>query len=102
MTKEEKQRRKEKEKQVRQLKEHAGKLGEYDEKLRVLGGRNSYSKTDPCATFMRMKEDTAGNGQPKPGYNLQLATEKPVHRRLRPVPIPQGPVYPGPDDGLVP
>lgn len=70
MTKEEKQRRKEKEKQVRQLKEHAGKLGEYDEKLRVLGGRNSYSKTDPCATFMRMKEDTAGNGQPKPGYNL--------------------------------
>ena len=75
VTKEEKQRRKEKEKQVRQLKEHAGKLGEYDEKLRVLGGRNSYSKTDPCATFMRMKEDTAGNGQPKPGYNLQLATE---------------------------
>ena len=37
--------------------------------------RNSYSKTDPDATFMRMKEDAMNNGQTKPGYNLQIGTE---------------------------
>ncbi len=40
-------------------------------KLRICGGRNSYSKTDHDATFMRMKEDAMGNGQLKPAYNLQ-------------------------------
>lgn len=74
-TKEEKQQRKEKEKQIKQLKEHAGQLDEYDEKLRILGDRNSYSKTDHDATFMRMKEDAMNNGQTKPGYNLQIGTE---------------------------
>lgn len=38
-------------------------------------GRNSFSKTDPDATFMRMKDDHMRNGQLKPGYNLQLAVE---------------------------
>lgn len=38
-------------------------------------GRNSYSKTDPDATFMRMKEDHMLNGQLKPGYNIQVGTE---------------------------
>lgn len=74
-TKEEKQGQREKERQIRQLKEHADKLDEYDEKLRILGDRNSYSKTDKDATFMRMKEDVADNGQAKPGYNLQIGTE---------------------------
>ena len=36
-------------------------------------GRSSYSKTDPDATFMRMKEDHMRNGQLKPGYNVQIA-----------------------------
>lgn len=36
-----------------------------------LKDRNSYSKTDYDATFMRMKEDHMENGQLKPGYNLQ-------------------------------
>ena len=35
-------------------------------------GRNSFSKTDPDATFMRMKDDHMMNGQLKPGYNLSL------------------------------
>ncbi|PNZ36799.1 transposase, partial [Mammaliicoccus vitulinus] len=39
-----------------------------------LGERNSYSKTDHDATFMRMKDDHMMNGQLKPGYNLQIAT----------------------------
>ncbi len=47
------------------------KLKEYDQKLRMCGDRNSYSKTDPDATFMRMKEDHMLNGQLKPAYNLQ-------------------------------
>ncbi|MDU1591556.1 transposase [Streptococcus anginosus] len=38
-------------------------------------GRKSFSKTDHDATFMRMKEDLMRNGQLKPGYNLQIATE---------------------------
>ncbi|MEO1261916.1 MAG: IS1182 family transposase [Bacteroidota bacterium] len=50
------------------------KLREYGEKERILDGRNSYSKTDPDATFMRMKEDHMGNGQLKPGYNWQVST----------------------------
>ena len=36
--------------------------------------RSSYSKTDPDATFMRMKEDHMRNGQLKPGYNVQIST----------------------------
>ena len=51
------------------------KLREYDEKEKVLAGRNSYSKTDPDATFMRMKEDHMMNGQLKPGSNMQASTD---------------------------
>ena len=46
----------------------------YEKKLKTLGeGRNSYSKTDPDATFMHMKDDHMRNGQLKPGYNVQFA-----------------------------
>ena len=38
-----------------------------------MGERNSCSRTDPDATFMRMKEDARNNGQTKPGYNVQIA-----------------------------
>ena len=51
------------------------KLKEYDEHLSKMGERNSYSKTDEDATFMRMKEDHMMNGQLKPGYNVQQSTE---------------------------
>ena len=74
-TKAEKMVRKAKQKQVRELEEKAGKLAEYDRHMETLGERNSYSKTDPDATFMRMKEDAMNNGQTKPGYNLQIGTE---------------------------
>jgi hypothetical protein len=47
----------------------------YEKAKRVCGKRNSYSKTDPDATFMRMKEDYMRNGQLKPGYNVQIGTE---------------------------
>lgn len=47
----------------------------YEEAFRTFDGRNSYSKTDHDATFMRMKEDAMLNGQLKPGYNIQIGTE---------------------------
>ena len=46
-----------------------------NEILRSLATRNSYSKTDTDATFMRMKDDYMKNGQLKAGYNVQIATE---------------------------
>lgn len=54
------------------------KLKEYQQKEELLGKRNSYSKTDPDATFMRMKEDHMLNGQLKPGYNAQISTNKQI------------------------
>lgn len=65
----------ERKKQVRDLQSEASKLQDYDDKIAVMGDRNSCSKTDPDATFMRMKEDAMNNGQTKPGYNLQIGTE---------------------------
>ncbi|MEK4494116.1 IS1182 family transposase [Ureibacillus sp. FSL W8-0352] len=47
----------------------------YQKDLDILGERNSYSKTDQDATFMRMKDDYMKNGQLKAGYNVQIATE---------------------------
>lgn len=47
----------------------------YEQQEKLLAGRNSYSKTDPDATFMRMKEDRMLNGQLKPGYNVQISSE---------------------------
>jgi transposase len=52
------------------------KLQEYEIHLQKMGERNSYSKTDRDATFMRLKEDHMRNGQLKPAYNLQLSTER--------------------------
>ena len=58
-------------KSLEQLNQYLEKLKEYTKKLYTLGDRNSYSKTDPDATFMRMKEDAMLNGQLKPAYNIQ-------------------------------
>ena len=62
-------------KHIELLEEYSARLKEYSRKLEVLGNRNSYSKTDPDATFMRMKEDAMLNGQLKPAYNLQLGVD---------------------------
>ncbi len=52
------------------------RLMEYKECFEIMGkDRNSYSKTDLEATFMRMKEDHMMNGQLKAGYNVQIAVE---------------------------
>ena len=52
------------------------KLMEYKECFEVMGKeRNSYSKIDLEATFMRMKDDHMMNGQLKAAYNVQIAVE---------------------------
>lgn len=56
---------------IEKLEEYTIKLKEYTKKIHTCGSRNSYSKTDNDATFMRMKEDAMKNGQLKPAYNLQ-------------------------------
>lgn len=50
-------------------------IEKYNEQEKILAGRNSYSKTDTDASFMRMKEDHMRNGQLKPAYNLQISTK---------------------------
>jgi transposase len=68
---------KQKQKAVKTLEEkHLPKLREYEGHLETLGPRNSYSKTDTDATFMRMKDDHMQNGQLKPAYNLQIGTKE--------------------------
>jgi len=67
---------KENKKEIKTLEEkHLPKLKEYGNHFKTLGDRNSYSKTDTDATFMRMKDDHMKNGQLKPAYNLQIGTE---------------------------
>ena len=58
-------------KSVETLERYISKLKEYTKHLYICGKRNSYSKTDPDATFMHLKEDAMLNGQLKPAYNLQ-------------------------------
>ena len=63
-------------KQLRKiLLDNISRKQKYDKQLAIMKDRNSYSKTDTDATFMRMKEDYMKNGQLKPGYNIQIATE---------------------------
>ena len=57
---------------LRELVARKQKYQSYNETFR---GRNSFSKTDPDATFMHMKEDHMRNAQLKPGYNVQFGVE---------------------------
>ena len=49
-------------------------MAKYNEQEKILGERNSYSKPDPDARFMRMKDDHMMNGQLKAAYNWQIST----------------------------
>ena len=84
---------KEEKKEVKTLEnKYIPKLEEYEKHLLILGKRNSYSKTDPDATFMRMKEDHMKNGQLKPAYNVQVGTENQFYTHFD--------FYPNPTDFL--
>ncbi len=58
-------------KSIETLENYLDRLKKYNQEIYICGERNSYSKTDQDATFMRMKEDAMGNGQLKAAYNLQ-------------------------------
>lgn len=60
---------------LEELEDYIIRQSNYDTSHRIFNGRNSYSKTDLSATFMRMKEDHMKNGQLKPGYNVQVGME---------------------------
>jgi transposase len=52
------------------------RLKKYEQQAEILHGRNSYARTDPDASSMRMKEDRgAEKPWPKPAYNVQIGTE---------------------------
>ena len=56
------------------LEEYKTKLSRYTQSINICGDtRNSYSKTDKDATFMRVKKDYMGNDQLLPAYNMQIA-----------------------------
>lgn len=56
-------------KKVHELEKATEKLNNYENQQKILKGRNSYSKTDKDATFMRMKDDRL-----RPGYNPIIST----------------------------
>ena len=60
---------------IETLTEHMHRVEKYEKYNQTFKGRNSFSKTDPDATFMHMKDDHMRNAQLKPGYNVQLAVE---------------------------
>lgn len=63
------------------LKDEQKKLEKYEKQEQVLAGRNSYSRTDPDATGLRMKDE-----QLRAGYNVQITTSAQfiVHSTIHP------------------
>jgi transposase len=55
---------------INKLQKDANQLSKYEQQQQLLGDRNSYSKTDTDATFMRLKDDRL-----RAAYNVQLSTE---------------------------
>jgi len=62
-------------KAIEAVEEYLARQKKFDDYNHSFGDRNSFSKTDRDATFMRMKEDHMKNGQLKPGYNVTLAVD---------------------------
>jgi transposase len=56
-------------------KEYLPRIRKYETYQEILGNRNSFSKTDTDATFMRMKGDSFRVPILKPGYNVHIGTE---------------------------
>lgn len=60
--------------QYQEMQSYLERLKSYAKHIEICGDeRNSYSKTDHDATFMRIKRDYMGNDQLLPAYNLQVA-----------------------------
>lgn len=88
---------------IEKFSEYIERLKKYAERIKICGNdRNSYSKTDHDATFMRMKRDHMGNDQLLPGYNIQYASDmdcfQPLMERFQSL-YGQYPEYPVADAG---
>jgi len=68
-------RKSELQKAIEKLEEYIARQKKYDDYNHSFGERNSFSKTDRDATFMRMKEDHMRNGQLKPAYNTIIGVD---------------------------
>jgi transposase len=62
-------------KAIETVEDYLARQKKFDDYKHSFGNRNSFSKTDRDATFMRMKEDHMKNGQLKPAYNATLAVD---------------------------
>lgn len=62
-------------KAIEAVERYLARQKKYDSHNYTFGNRNSFSKTDKDATFMRLKEDHMKNGQLKPAYNAALAVD---------------------------
>lgn len=84
--------KKRKKKVTEAKREWPDRLAKYNRQEQILNERGSYSKTDPDATFMRMKDDRRGKADPKPAYNIQATTEEQfiVHYSLHRTPADTG------------
>ena len=61
-------------KHYQEMEGYIARLKKYAEHIKICGDdRNSYSRTDRDATFMRLKKDYMGNDQLLPAYNMQIA-----------------------------
>lgn len=63
-------------KKVKKIQKELPRLEKYEQQEKLLAGRNSYSRTDPDASSLRMKEDRAAQKPlARPAYNVQIGTE---------------------------
>ncbi len=66
----------EEQKKVKKIQKELPRLEKYEQQEKLLAGRNSYSRTDPDASSLRMKEDRAAQKPlARPAYNVQIGTE---------------------------
>ena len=68
---------------VEQLEEYIDRLKGYIQKIHICGERNSYSKTDHDAPFMRLKEDAMLNGQLKPAILSDRGIQLRMNRSIQ-------------------
>jgi transposase len=68
-------RKKQLQRDIETIREWLEKEEKYLQHVQTAKGRNSFSKTDKDATFMRLKDDHMKNGQLKPAYNVQIGVD---------------------------
>ena len=65
------------------------RMEKYERQQATFAGRKSFSKTDPDATFMRMKDDAMGERPAQGGLQRAGRHREPVHSRHHGAPAPR-------------